>query len=66
MNRNEVEKSRKRQLKKLLAASSPEDQEHIKAGRRAGQRLRRELEELERGLRKDESPSVSKGNSDGQ
>ena len=46
MDKNEVEQSRKHQLKKLLDVSTPDEKRAIQRGRRAGQRLRRELEEL--------------------
>ena len=49
MSEKETKKERRRQIKKLLGSSTPEQQQRIKAGQRTGRRLRKELEQVEQG-----------------
>jgi hypothetical protein len=44
MNKRQTRQEAKRQIKKLLAASSPAEREAIHRGRKAGRELRRQLE----------------------
>ncbi len=46
MNKKETKKERIRQIKKLLDSSTPEQQKRIKAGRKTGRRLRKQVERL--------------------
>jgi hypothetical protein len=46
MNRKQFEKERRKQIKELLAASTPAERRQIQVGRKAGRILRRQVERL--------------------
>jgi len=47
MNEKQTEKERRRQIKKLLDASTPEERKRIRKARREGRKWRKELEKNE-------------------
>ena len=51
MDKKQFEKERRRQIKALLKASTPAEQQRIRRGQREGKRLRKELEQLEEGTK---------------
>lgn len=46
VRRKNVENERRRQIVKLILASTPEERKAIKRGLRSGRRLRRDVEKL--------------------